>query len=230
MSKTLVLFDVDGTLTATGDSDMRCYAVTFEKVFGMPLPSLDWHAYNYVTDSGVLGEVLEQRRGSFVTQDELERFEAALVAELEAAYKANADAFHEIPGARRLLQEIADRDDFHAGLATGCMKQSALFKLSKIGVDADSMPGGFANDSVLREEILEHAINRAGLTTNDIVYVGDSPWDVRAAAALNIGFIGIARQVNVQRLQAAGATVFFRDYSDPGAFFEAVRSAPVPGE
>lgn len=228
MAVTLVLFDVDGTLTATGDSDMKCYAATFEKVFGTPLPSIDWHSYTHVTDSGVLGEVLEQMRGSFVTTYELEQFEEAFVRELEAEYSANPASFTEVPGARALLEMIASRDEFCAALATGCMKGSALFKLSKIGVDGTSMPGSFANDAFSREEIVEGAIKRANTDTGHIVYVGDSPWDVRTAAALKLGFVGITKESSPQELKAAGATVCLEDYSDPDAFLNALCGAPVP--
>ena len=42
---TLVLFDIDGTLTATSAVDAQCYAAAFYRTFGFPLPTTDWDVY-----------------------------------------------------------------------------------------------------------------------------------------------------------------------------------------
>jgi len=38
----LVIFDIDGTLTATNQVDTRCFAAAFLEVFGTEI-STDWH-------------------------------------------------------------------------------------------------------------------------------------------------------------------------------------------
>jgi phosphoglycolate phosphatase-like HAD superfamily hydrolase len=194
----------------------------------MPLPSEDWNAYVHVTDSGVISEVLEGARGTGVTPEELEEFERVFLRELEIEYEKNPDAFAEIPGAKAMLEAIGQHDGMYAALATGGMKATALFKLSKIGVDGASMPGAFANDSVVREEIVKRTVQLAGFDTGDIVSVGDAVWDVRTSAALGLRFIGITKESSAERLQAAGATVCLEDYSNLQAFFDAVRTAQVP--
>ena len=64
MDMTLILFDIDGTLTATSRCDADCYAAAFERTFSIPLPTTDWHAYKFVTDTGIITEVLETVRGA----------------------------------------------------------------------------------------------------------------------------------------------------------------------
>ncbi len=225
---TLILFDIDGTLTATGDADLQCYASAFQKVFGAPLPHADWNAYKHVTDSGVIGEALEQIRGSFVTEEELTGFEEVFLAEVEAAYAADPSAFVEVPGAKAVLDVIEQTDGLAAGLATGGMRATALFKLAKIGVDGTRLPAGFANDSIYREEIARRAIALADGVPGDVVYVGDGTWDVRTARAVGMRFIGITEESCPERLRKAGASVCLKDYSDPAAFFEAVSAAEIP--
>jgi len=225
---TLILFDVDGTLTATGDSDMRCYSAAYTKTFGYTMPSHDWHDYVHVTDSGVLGELLERERGDFVTAEEMARFEEALVAELEAEYAQAPEGFAEVPGARRLIETVAADSDYAFSLATGCFRGSALFKLAKIGVEAGGFAGGFANDSFSREDIARTGIARAGAPTGDIVYIGDGIWDARTSAALGMRYVGVTHEADEDRLRAEGATVCVRDYQDLNAFFDAVRMATVP--
>ena len=226
---TLILFDVDGTLTATNACDAKCYAAAFEHVFGMPLPTTDWDEYEHATDSGIIHEVMMRVRGARAAASELDAFERRFVFELEAEFALNPKGFNEIPGARAILDAIAARPGMKAGIASGGMRASATYKLERIGVDAATFPGSYANDDVTREGIARCAIARAQDSGEDVVYVGDGPWDVRTSAAMGMRFIGITGDAHPDsRLRARGATVCIENYADPEAFFEAVKLATVP--
>jgi len=236
---TLILFDIDGTLTRTNHVDAHCYALAFQEVFGIPLPTTDWNHYTHVTDTGIIHEVMESARGFQATQDELDAFERAFVRHLEAVFEVDAPAFNEIPGAADVLRSIAARDGLAAALATGGMRASATYKLSRIGVNAGTLPGGFANDSIPSQGIVRCAVRRMlgrGKDTNpaddgripDMVYVGDGAWDVKTAGSLGMRFIGITGDAHADRLYGCGAKVCLPDYSDQEAFFRAVREAAVP--
>ena len=82
-SVTLILFDVDGTLTATTEADAKCYAAAFEKTFGLPLPTMDWSVYEHCTDFAIAREVLVSLRGTAPSVQECEAFERAFVETLE---------------------------------------------------------------------------------------------------------------------------------------------------
>ena len=231
---TLILFDIDGTLTATSGVDEKCYAAAFEKTFGLLLPTTDWSVYEHCTDFAIAREVVVSSRGAPPSAEECEAFERAFVVELEKEYAVNPGGFNEVPGAKAILEAIDARSDMRAAIATGGMRSSACYKLSRIGVDAASMPAGFANDAESREDIARCAASRAdghrqgGDRALDLVYVGDGPWDVKTSAAMNMRFIGIAGGASADRLRALGATVFLEDYSDQEAFWQAVRSASAP--
>jgi phosphoglycolate phosphatase-like HAD superfamily hydrolase len=225
---TLILFDIDGTLTATNAVDAKCYAAAFQKVFGTPLPSTDWEVYEHCTDFAIADEALRSLRGSPTTLEERDAFERLFVAELKQEYAANPRAFDEVAGARALLKAIEARDDLRAAIATGGMKGSACYKLSRIGVDPAGLAAGFANDAVTREAIVRCAIARADGRANDLVYVGDGPWDVRTAAAVGMRFIGIVGETFPEPLCAHGAMPCLRDFTDRAAFFKAVHGATVP--
>ena len=225
---TLILFDIDGTLTATNAVDAKCYASAFKKVFGFDLPSTDWDVYTHCTDRAIIHEAVEKQRGSHAAQAEIDSFEQQFVADLTVEFSVNPGGFAEIPGAKRILEAIARRNGFCAALATGGMRGSACYKLSRIGVDAAAMPAGFSNDALTREDIARHAIAQADGNANDIVYVGDGPWDARTSAAMGMRFIGITGDAPSDRLKAEGASVCLADFLDQEAFFEAVRTAAVP--
>jgi len=230
---TLVLFDIDGTLTATNAVDAKCYATAFQKTFSIPLPTTDWDEYVHVTDSGIVHEVLERMRGRPAAQQEVDAFEQAFVRELEAEYAVNPGGFREIPGAKAILDAIAARPGMKAAIATGGMRASACYKLSRIGVDAAQMPGGFSNDADTREGVAQCAIARADGRADgapDLVYVGAGPWDVRTAANMGMRFIGISGDASSDRLYAQGAGLCLTDYGDQDAFFDAVAKAGIPNK
>lgn len=231
---TLILFDVDGTLTATNEVDAKCYATAFQRTFGRPLPTTDWDVYVFVTDTGIINEVLEAERGPRATAAEIASFERAFVEALQGEYAVNPGGFAEIPGARAVLDAIDARNGMQAVIATGGMRGSATYKLSRIGVEASTLPGGFSNDDDSREGVVRCAVTRAdGLTgantaTYDLAYVGDGPWDVRTSAAMGMRFIGISGDAPPERLYAEGASVCLENYLDQDAFFRAVDCARVP--
>lgn len=228
----LILFDIDGTLTRTNVVDAKCYALAFADVFGFPLPTTDWDAYVHVTDSGIIHEVMEANRGRRATQNEVDAFEQAFVRHLEAEYAINPEGFREIPGARAILEAIGARDGMRAALATGGMKGSATYKLSRIGVDARTLPGGFSNDADSREGVAQRAISLAdgngGAAQWTLVYVGDGPWDVKTSAAMGMKFVGITGDAPADRLYRLGATICLDNYLDQDVFFRAVDDAGVP--
>ena len=225
---TLILFDIDGTLTATNAVDAKCYALAFQKTFDLRLPTTDWDVYEHCTDFAIANEVLVALRGQPGTAEENAAFERNFVTALEVEFASNPRGFAEIPGARDILGAIGRRDDMRAAIATGGMKDSACYKLSRVGVDALSMPAGFANDAISREGIARCAVGRANGCARDLVYVGDGPWDAKTSSAMGMRFIGIVGDASRDRLLAQGATTFLENYLEEEAFFEAVQSAVVP--
>lgn len=224
----LVLFDIDGTLTATSRVDNACFGRAFERTFHRAIPTTDWNAYTHVTDIGILRELLEEDGSVPLSNEAIDAFERSYTEELKAAFLQEPAEFREVPGARRMLRRVTETADTAAVLATGGMRRTALFKLSRIGVEGASMAGAFANDGVSRADIVRTAIQRTEVRPDDVVYVGDGLWDLRTAAELGIRFIGIANDSPSAPLESAGATAILPDYADMRAFSEALETATVP--
>lgn len=227
--RTLILFDIDGTLTATCASDARCFAAAFDRTFGFFPPSLDWHDYEHVTDSGIVHESLAKTRGHGTTTEEMARFSAVYMEEIAADCITHPDDYREIPGARAIIDHlVSEQRDITISLATGCMRQSALFKLSKAGIDGAALPGGFADDAIARADIAKCAIARANVETDDIVYIGDGLWDVHTSAELGFRFVGITHQSSAKAFMEHNVSAMLNDYLDQDAFMEAVAMATAP--
>lgn len=224
----VILFDIDGTLTATTHADNDCYKAAFETTFGFPLPTTDWHCYKNVTDVGIIQEVMEKSGRPSATAEAIGQFEERYVEELAQSFTRQPEGFTEVPGAHALLETLRAAQGVAIALATGGMRRTALFKLRQIGVDGTTMPGAFANDAISRADIARIAIQRTGVTPSDVVYIGDGAWDVSTAAELGIRFVGVCSEYSRERLAASGATAILEDYTDPLRTFAAIESATVP--
>ena len=58
MTPSLVIFDIDGTLTDTVEVDDRCFLRALEVALSLDQVSDDWAAYPDVTDAGMVAEAL----------------------------------------------------------------------------------------------------------------------------------------------------------------------------
>ena len=61
-----------------------------------------------------------------------------------------------------------------------------------------------------------------------IVSLGDGIWDVSAAAALRLPFVGVGRGARADRLRAAGALAVLGDFADLAETLETLASAGPP--
>jgi phosphoglycolate phosphatase-like HAD superfamily hydrolase len=136
-----------------------------------------------------------------------------------AAVAGAGQPIREIPGAAVLLHSLRADRRWLVAIATGGWSVSARFKLASAGLVVDNCPWASADDAVDRADILRTAIERAGQKYGQgafekVVYVGDGVWDVRAAKALGIGFLGLSTEAKARRLLEEGALCVLPDFSD----------------
>lgn len=223
----LIVFDVDGTLTATNEVDTRCFARAFLEAFGVALDT-SWHIYPHRTDSGIIRHSFFEHFTRAPTQVELDLFRERFLRLLDLEWRAVPRHFAAVAGATRALTKIAQHS-YALALATGGWRTSALFKLEKAGIPVVGLPAAFADDAAEREEITRIAIGRAKIHHRQqfdrIILVGDSDCDVTTAARLGLGFVGIAADGNDAVLRAAGAQLVLRDYEDFATFIRTLEAA-----
>jgi phosphoglycolate phosphatase-like HAD superfamily hydrolase len=224
----LLVFDVDGTLTATNEVDGRCFASAFFESFGIALET-SWEIYPHRTDSGIIGHSFSQHFGRNPASAEFDLFRRRFLLLLEREWLEAPDQFAAVAGAGTVFARIAQQRDYGLALATGGWRASALFKLEKACVPVGGLPAAFADDAAEREQIACIAIARAGnhyqQEFDRIILIGDSDCDVTTAMRLGLGFVGIAADADDAVLRAAGAQLVLHDYHDFAAFMEAVEIA-----
>lgn len=219
----LVMFDIDGTLTASNDLDDLAFVQTVQDIFGITDISKDWATYTHVTDACILREMCEQQLGRSPAPNERALFQGQLLQRLAQGAVQDGGIFP-IAGASSLLEQLQASPNYQICYAGGAWTASVQFKLQSAGLPFADIPYAFADDHDSREGICQIALDRAQTyyqqTFTEVIYVGDGIWDVRASQNLGYPFIGIATGVAAQQLEAEGAKVVLPHYKNLQAFWD----------
>jgi phosphoglycolate phosphatase-like HAD superfamily hydrolase len=226
----LVLFDIDGTLTQTNAVDDACFIRAVREVLGICGLEPDWSRYPHVTDWGITAELIRRTRGQEPRAGDVESVRDQFVSYLAAAIAADPSACRAVAGGGRLLREIASTRNTSVALATGGWGKSARMKLRAAGLAVDGIAFASSDDAMAREQIMRVAVARAAEGAGvagfeSCVYVGDGPWDLRAARALGFAFVGIAEGQRAIELAAGGASAVFADFIDTRGVLQALLNA-----
>jgi len=229
----LVIFDVDGTLTQTNAVDGICFVQALADAHSITEINTNWIDYRYVTDSGIMFEIFRERFGRPPDDAELRSYKSCLLNLLETHWNKDSSLFAEISGASCALTRLTQETGWAVALATGCWRVSAELKLRAAGIQTEHLPAAFAEEGLSRETILQTAVSRARQFYEQngferLVSVGDAQWDVDAARALGISFVGVANGDRAARLRRAGATHVLEGSSDYGKLVGSLREAEVP--
>jgi phosphoglycolate phosphatase-like HAD superfamily hydrolase len=211
----LVVFDIDGTLIQSHPQEVACFEAAIQSVLGIADINRDVQSYQHVTDSGILKECVSNALGRFPTDIEI----AAVETEYLAAFSniIMDDPIQPIAGVHSFIEMLQTMPDVVLAIATGSHYRSALLKLSHVHPSLCDIPMGTSSDSDIRTTIMEIALKKAKETYtrshfNQIIYIGDGPWDVKAVKHLQWGFIGIASNYAMSQLQEWGAKCVIDNY------------------
>lgn len=231
MGKTLIIFDVDGTLVYSNRIDSQCFAETYERLYLRTFPTIDWTQYPHVTDTTIFNTVIRRHFNRDVTQEELDEFQHHYIYQLEQKRALNPNEFKEVPFAKKTLDSLKMDDRFVVGIATGGWLRPAQVKLRHVEIQEQTIFMSGADGKETREDIIYHVIGEVRQhveALDKIVYVGDAIWDVATTRRMQLNFVGVRRNGDLEVLQRAGSKIVIRDYTDYDQFLEAVFTATPP--
>jgi HAD superfamily hydrolase (TIGR01509 family) len=180
-----VILDVDGTLLLSNDAHARAFVdagkeleieVDFEKVrrlIGKGGDKLIPEAFGFDKESEQ-GERLDERKKEIFTERYLPRLEPT-------------------PGARQLLHRLRD-DGIKLVVATSAAGDEMGGLLEQAGIDdliQDATSSSDAAESKPEPDIVEAALAKAGFPAEQVVMIGDTPYDVEAATRAGVRIIGV---------------------------------------
>jgi phosphoglycolate phosphatase-like HAD superfamily hydrolase len=187
----LYLFDIDGTLLLSGGAGARALAGAFAARFGLA-GAMDGVQLGGKTDPNIVEEVFLARLGRPPTAAEIDEVLDLYLPILRAELAA-ASHFRLMPAVVEALDHLAGLPGVRIGLATGNIRAGAQAKLERAGLWNRFELGGFACDHRDRHRLVARAIERAGAVPPDqVIVVGDTPFDVAAARACGVRVIAVA--------------------------------------
>jgi HAD superfamily hydrolase (TIGR01509 family) len=202
MTKVVVL-DVDGTLMDTNYLHTEAWARAFEEV-GHRVPRARLHK-QIGKGSGLL-------IGEFVEDEEKEE----RVDELHSEFYAELQEYgHPLPGAKELISTLRERG-YEVWFVTSAKDEELEHHMDEL--DAEGRISGVVNSSAVENpkpapDIFELALQRAGVSPDETVAVGDAVWDVQAADAAGIRTVAVLTggAFSGQELEEAGAVAVYED-------------------
>lgn len=225
----LAVFDLDGTLIGLNPIDDEAFAAAFRDELGIDCTTLEWSQFQYVTNAGIAGalvEAIEESRRA----DALTRVRSRFFDLLERGSSERGWEFIPIAGAADLVGRLPHAE-WRGVIATGCWRSSVEIKLRSSGLGA-LLPFVCSDDDRSREGIVRRAIALAaelyGAEFERVVMIGDAVWDVRTAANLALPFVGVATPERELVLRSAGAMHFVRDFADFDHVMRTFENAGVP--
>ncbi len=230
MKKTLVIFDIDGTLVYSNKIDSECFAQTYHYIYGKPFPTIDWTKYPHVTDTTIFRTVIQQQFERAATEREMVEFQHEFVALIEEKRMSEPHEFMEVPGAKQVIEKLLEDERYEVGVGTGGWYRPAMVKLRHVDIPTDPLVIVGADGHEKREGIIGQVMQTVAARTafQRTVYIGDAIWDVNTTRRMGMDFVGIRRNGDFDVLEREGTAVVLRDYSDYGAFLRAVEIATPP--
>jgi phosphoglycolate phosphatase-like HAD superfamily hydrolase len=229
----LVVFDLDGTLTATSSVDETCFVQAFADSLNIHRLSTNWLDYDHATDTAVASQAFLKQFGRVPESAEISKVVERFLELLRRHHDLDSALFVEIPGASTFLTELHENSEWGIALATGGWKRSAEFKIQAAGLPLANFPAAFAEDGPSRESIVRTSIDRASTwyecrEFERIVSVGDAVWDIKTARQLNLPFLGVADEPRATLLRKNGARHVVEHFLDPMQCLRWLGDAIVP--
>jgi phosphoglycolate phosphatase len=189
MIRKLLLFDIDGTLLHAKGATREAKALAMEEVFGTAAV-VRTHSFGGKTDWQILREVLEPHgvTGLQIGQmmPHFERIFGEKLKEIIANFDVEA-----LAGTKELVAALHHRPDTMLGLVTGNTSHTAPIKLKAAGFDpAQFLVGAYGSEADDRNDLPQLALDRAiaharhSIAKSDVIVIGDTVADVRAARAI----------------------------------------------
>jgi HAD superfamily hydrolase (TIGR01509 family) len=199
-----VLFDVDGTLVDSNYLHVHAWQRAFVTE---DLPVEAWRIHRCI---GMDGAALVNTLSDGADDDVRDR----LTDGHSRYYQEMASMLRPLPGARELLHRIADLG-VQVVLATSA-PEDELAMLREV-LDCDDIVSEVTSSRDVetakpKPDIVRVALDRAGVTADRAVFIGDAVWDAEAARRAGVTCIGVlSGGVSRGELHIAGAVEVFEN-------------------
>jgi len=224
LEKTLLLFDIDGTLITGGGCGERSLRLAVRDTFGVEDDLRDIEIAGR-TDTRIARQLL-RKYGRAETD--------AAIAELLENYLRHLPVLlrttqgRVLPGVESLLALLEPREDVVLGLLTGNLARGAEHKLTHFGVWKYFGFGAFADDHHERDRLGPFALARARERGHEIALsrtfiIGDTEHDISCARAIGAKAVAVATgNFRTEQLALHAPDVLLENFADIPATLRAL--------
>lgn len=193
----IIYWDIDGTLLNTGSAGLYAMTEVFQQLHGKdtPMPMI---AAGGRTDNYICQQLLYKAHGVMPTDTEVQEFcrhyEATLLKWLRKKGK-NGGVFSQV---RPLLSYLDGLKNVTQLLLTGNSEEGARLKLEFFALAPyfDFSVSGFACNFYYRDDLARNAYkiakNTWGSEIEEIVVIGDTPYDIQCGKAIGAKTVSVA--------------------------------------
>ncbi len=223
MTKKLFLFDIDGTLLASGGAGYHALIEATRETFGTgELAGIDIAGR---TDSSIARQLFA-RHGRAAAPEAVAQFYEGYLAHLTRLLPITEGRL--LPGVVALLEVLHARQDCALALLTGNLVRGAELKLTHHGLWHYFEFGAYADDHVDRNALGPVALRRArdrhghDFAPAQTFILGDTPHDIACARAIGAQAVAIATGRHTRsELAACAPDYLFEDLADTRAVLAA---------
>ena len=205
-----VIFDVDGTLVDSNDLHVEAWREAFRR-YGKEL--------SFEEVRGQIGKGGDQLMPVFCTEDELDRFGVELESRRVELFKSDyLPRVRPFPRVRELFERVR-ADGLQIALAFSAKGEELERHKKNLRVE-DLLEAAASADDAERSkphpDIFQAALaGLKGVAPGEAVVVGNTPYDVQAAAKAGMRTVGLlSGGFPEEALREAGAVAVYRDVSD----------------
>lgn len=215
-----MLFDIDGTLVDSNYLHIHAWQRAFGEV------GIDVETWRIHRSIGMDGSTLVRS----LSDDAPEEIQKQLKELHTRYYREAAPLLRPLPGARALLRRVADLG-IEVVLATSAPDDE--LKLLRKVLDCDDLVAAVTSSADVDTakpdpDIIEIALERAGVSAAQAVFVGDAIWDAEACSRAKLSCIGVlSGGVSASELHDAGAAEVFENAEDLLSNIEQTRIAAL---
>lgn len=222
--RTLVLFDIDGTILHGGGLGRECLlAAVDEALLAAGRPRL--HALRTAGTAGnpAAHPIAGKTDLQFLHETLLPLIGPEALAEIiSPVFDLHAQNLIQhftaqrgvvlLPGVRELIAALEEREDCCLGLLTGNIEAGARAKLAVFDLNHHFSLGAFGDEALLRRELPPIALRKArerhavDFQPEAVAVIGDTPNDVDCARPLGLRSIAVATGPYRYRKPASGTT------------------------
>ena len=202
------ILDIDGTLV---DTNYHHAIAWFRAFAGHDIVLPIWRIHRHIGMGGdqlvgaLCGEEVEREHGDRIRAAETEEY-STLIGEVRT-----------MAGSRELIETLKDRG--HVVVLASSAKQDEVDVYLDL-LDARDLADAWTTSADVEStkpapDLVHAALDRVGGSAGRAVMVGDSPWDVKAAAGADVGTLAVMTGgFSEQELRDAGAAGVFESVAE----------------